>query len=354
MPATIWLRHETKENEKRTPLTPSNAKKLLELGVKVIVEKSPTRIFSDDEYVKQGCELRETNSWITDAPTDSNTFILGLKELDEESFALKHQHIYFAHIFKGQEGSKEVFQRYEDGGGTLFDLEFLQNEQGKRVAAFGFWAGYIGCALAVESYAHQIKGLGNCPLRFFASKDEWVSIIKDKLSGINLPKTIIIGALGRCGTGAKTLLSDVDLDCTPWDFEETKKGGPFPEILEHDIFINTVLMMKKIPPFINKDILSPDMKLKIIGDVSCDPNSELNPIAVYDQHTTWEEPILKSNDLSVIAIDNLPSALPRESSEDFSDQLIEHLINLTKNGLDDFTWSNAKKIFREKKSNYVV
>jgi saccharopine dehydrogenase (NAD+, L-lysine-forming) len=352
MSATIWLRHETKENEKRTPLTPSNAKKLIEAGVKVYVEKSPVRIFADSDYEAVGCQLKETNSWITEAPTTADTFILGLKELEEETFPLKHQHIYFAHIYKGQEGAKEVFKRYEDGQGHLYDLEFLLNEQGRRVSAFGFWAGYIGCALAVETYAHQMKDLGACPLRFFSNKEEWTSIIKEKLNGIEIPKTIIIGALGRCGTGARTLLSDVGLESTPWDFEETKKGGPFSEILEHDIFVNTVLMTKKIPPFLNKDLLKENKSLKIVSDVSCDPNSDLNPIPIYDQHTTWEAPLLDSEGVSVIAIDNLPSALPKESSEDFSDQLIPHLINLCKDR-DSYTWKNAKEIFEENKKEYI-
>lgn len=352
MSATIWLRHETKENEKRTPLTPLNAKKLIENGVKVIVEKSPTRIFNDSEYAEVGCELRETNSWITDAPIDKNIFILGLKELDEESFPLKHQHIYFAHIYKGQDGAKDVFARYEEGQGHLYDLEFLLNEEGRRVAAFGFWAGYIGCALAVETYTHKMKDLGVCPLRNFDNKADWTKVIKDKLVGLEAPKTIIIGALGRCGTGARTLLSDVGLESTPWDFEETKKGGPFSEILEHDIFINTVLMTKKIPPFLDSELLSKNKSLKIVSDVSCDPNSELNPIPIYDQHTTWESPLLESQGVSVIAIDNLPSALPRESSEDFSDQLIPHLINLCHDS-NSYTWKNAKDIFESKKSEYI-
>lgn len=348
MSATIWLRHETKKNEKRTPLTPQDAKKLLDQGVEVIVEKSPNRIFKDIEYADIGCKLVEMNSWKTDAPNSETTYILGLKELEEELAPLKHQHIYFAHIFKGQDGADQVFKRYNEGRGKLYDLEFLQNESGRRVAAFGFWAGYIGCALAVETYAHKQKNLGTCPLRFYENKSDWVEIIKEKLSGLDLPKTIVIGALGRCGTGARTLLSDVGLDVTAWDFEETKKGGPFSEIMEHDIFINTVLMTKKIAPFISPELLNTDYNLKVISDVSCDPNSELNPIPIYDQHTTWSQPELNIDKLSVIAIDNLPSALPRESSEDFSEQLIPHLLDLCLKGQESYTWKNAEEIFRKK------
>ena len=357
MSATIWLRHETKKNEKRTPLTPEDASKLLAKDIRVIVERSPIRTFDDSEYEKIGCEMRDSNSWVTDAPVSSDVYILGLKELDDtETFPIKHQHIYFAHIFKGQEGAEDVFKRYKEGRGKLYDLEFLQNETGRRVAAFGFWAGYIGTALAVESYIHEEKGLGPCPLRFFESKNDWVKVIKNKLLDCKIPNTIIIGALGRCGTGAKSLLTDVGLECTPWDYEETKKGGPFQEIIEHDIFINTVLMSKKIEPFINNELLKSNDTLRIIGDVSCDPNSDLNPIPVYDDHTTWDNPLYRckqsKSNLSVIAIDNLPSALPRESSEDFSEQLISHLINLGLKGEEDYTWKNANSIFEQKKGSH--
>ena len=35
------------------------------------------------------------------------------------------------------------------GGGALLDLEYLTDDHGRRLAAFGYWAGYVGAALAV-------------------------------------------------------------------------------------------------------------------------------------------------------------------------------------------------------------
>jgi saccharopine dehydrogenase (NAD+, L-lysine-forming) len=46
-----------------------------------------------------------------------------------------------AHCFKGQHGWEKVLSRYSRGGGTLLDLEFLE-KNGRRVAAFGYWAGF--------------------------------------------------------------------------------------------------------------------------------------------------------------------------------------------------------------------
>ncbi len=46
----LWLRCETKPLEKRTPLTPAAAKKLIEDGLDVAVEEDPKRIFDTKEY----------------------------------------------------------------------------------------------------------------------------------------------------------------------------------------------------------------------------------------------------------------------------------------------------------------
>ncbi len=43
--------------------------------------------------------------------------------------------------YKGQAGWDKVLARYARGGGALLDLEFLE-KNGRRVAAFGYWAGF--------------------------------------------------------------------------------------------------------------------------------------------------------------------------------------------------------------------
>ncbi len=47
------------------------------------------------------------------------------------------------------------------------------------------------------------------------------------------------------------LLNHFDIQATSWDYQETKIGGPFEKILEHDIMINAALILNKIPPFID-------------------------------------------------------------------------------------------------------
>lgn len=45
-----------------------------------------------------------------------------------------------ASCYKHQSGWERVLRRFPLGGGTLYDLEFLTNPKGARVAAFGFTA----------------------------------------------------------------------------------------------------------------------------------------------------------------------------------------------------------------------
>jgi saccharopine dehydrogenase (NAD+, L-lysine-forming) len=61
--------------------------------------------------------------------------------------------------------------------------------------------------------------------------------------------------------------------------QETAKGGPFREILDNDIFVNCIYLSKPIPPFLTTDLIqaSPDRKLSVFVDVSCDPNNPHNP-----------------------------------------------------------------------------
>ena len=60
----------------------------------------------------------------------------------------------FGHAFKGQIPGKKLLKKFKEGGGTLYDIEYLTNEIGKRVAAFGYWAGFAGAFVTPVSYTH--------------------------------------------------------------------------------------------------------------------------------------------------------------------------------------------------------
>ncbi len=138
----FWLRAECKPHERRSILLPEHVEALIKGGHHVTVEKSTQRCVPDEEYEKiVGASnmvllppphfwfhhQMKALSWIAvlrfallhlqapefswkSAPKDA--VILGLKELPEEDTPLIHNHVYFAHVYKGQVGAESHLKRY--------------------------------------------------------------------------------------------------------------------------------------------------------------------------------------------------------------------------------------------------
>ncbi len=340
----LWVRAEQRPNEERVGVTPGGVKALLKAGIRVTVEDSSVRAIPLEGYRAAGAEIAPENSW-PDAPR--NAIIFGLKELPEEGTPLRHRHILFGHAFKGQHSGRALLERFKAGGGTLYDLEYLLDEQGRRVAAFGYWAGYAGAAVSLKAWAAQAAG-GVCrPVATYANKDALLANLARDIAGQAAPTAIVIGAMGRVGTGAADLCEAMGVATTKWDMAETASGGPFPEILTHDIFLNCIFARPGTPVFVPQKALAADRRLTVIGDVACDPDSDYNPVPIYSAATDWAAPVArvhKTPPMDVMAIDNLPSLLPVESSEDFAEQLLPSLLVL--NALDCGVWGRAADTFR--------
>ena len=345
--AMLWMRAEQRANEYRLGIMPQGAKSLLDKGFHVTVEDCKTRIIDIEEYRQAGCVIAAENSW-PDAPKDA--FIFGLKELPEDDTTLNHRHIMFGHAFKGQHSGRSLMRRFKDGGGQLYDLEYLVDEMGRRVAAFGYWAGYAGAAVSIKCWIDQQNGYNCTPISAFKNKDALLKTLATNLIALkrSLPKAIVIGALGRVGTGATDLCSALGMGVTRWDMAETYHGGPFPEILEHDILFNCIMARPGTPIFVSPEDMVARRRLCVIGDIACDPDSDYNPIPIYNAATSWDNPaerVSKAPPLDVMAIDNLPALLPLESSLDFASQLLPWLLELDK--LDQGVWQRAADVFEE-------
>lgn len=360
-PVTLHLRAETKPLEHRAALTPATTKKLLDAGFNVVIEKSSQSIFDIKEYEAVGATIAEEGSW-TKAPKDH--IIIGLKELPEEKFPLVHEHIQFAHCYKDQGGWKDVLKRFPEGKGTLYDLEFLEDDNGRRVAAFGFHAGFAGAAIGLKDWAFRLTqpdtaNLG--PIEPFPREELLINDVKKDVdaavakSGKKLPKVLIIGALGRCGSGAVDCCKKVGIpeeNIIKWDIAETSKGGPFQEIADADIFVNCIYLSKPIPPFINFDLLnSTSRNLRVVVDVSADTTNPHNPIPIYTIATVFNKPTVKVDTtvgprMDVCSIDHLPSLLPREASEAYSEALLPSLLELPRRQTTP-VWTRAKALFNK-------
>jgi saccharopine dehydrogenase (NAD+, L-lysine-forming) len=338
----LWVRAESRAHEERVGLTPDGAAQLMAAGIRVTVEHSVQRAIPIDGYATTGCEIAPEGSWV-DAPADA--IIFGLKELPDDGTPLHHRHIMFGHAYKGQTSGRILLDRFQAGGGTLYDLEYLLDADGRRVAAFGYWAGYAGAAVSLLSFAAQQNGGLIGPVSTFANAPAMVGAIQTALNGAT-PSTLIIGALGRVGTGAADLCTALELPVTKWDMAETASGGPFPQVLAHDVFFNCILARDGTPVFVTASAKTAERTLRVIGDIACDPQSDFSPIKVYDRETDWDAPAIRVHDtppLDVMAIDNLPSLLPVESSEDFASQLLPHLATL--GTIDAGVWRRAKRMF---------
>ena len=284
---------------------------------------------------------------------------------------LHHTHIQFAHCYKQQTDWAKTLARFPAGGGTLYDLEFLTDASGRRVAAFGYHAGYAGAALALLAWSHQLTHPPEESLRGVESYPNESALVEDVQAALTRgqarnegkpPVVLVIGAKGRCGGGAVDLCKACGIpneSILEWDMDETAKGGPFDEIAEADVFVNCIyLSSASIPPFITKDFLKKKgeaRRLSVVCDVSCDVNNPNNPIPIYDDWTTFQKPTIPVDlgaesgrrPLSVISIDHLPSLLPREASEAFSTALLPVLLELDRRETSR-VWTDAKKLFQEK------
>ncbi|KAM3436950.1 hypothetical protein MY4824_004051 [Beauveria thailandica] len=363
MATVIHLRSETKPFERRSPLSPQTAKALIDAGYVLRVEESTDRIYKDDEFKAVGAEIIPAGSWVK-APLEH--IILGLKELPADGSPLPHSFIHFQHCFKKQDGWATELSRFAKANGILYDLEFLVNEKGQRVAAFGWSAGYAGTALALLSWSHQMlhPGVPQDAVPAFDSAAELMTRVRAALAAAlplnngEYPRLMIIGALGRCGNGAAAACEAAGVPATSlikWDLPETAKGGPFDEITAADILVNCVYLgAHRVPPFTTLEKLSkPDRRLRVICDVSCDPNSENNPIPVYSGYSSFDSPTvapsspLDGPELRIIAIDHLPTMIAREASDEYAGLLLSSLLEL-KDRKTAGVWTRAEKTFRDR------
>ncbi|MEM6888997.1 MAG: saccharopine dehydrogenase, partial [Pseudomonadota bacterium] len=320
----LWVRAESRANETRVAITPDGARSLRAAGFRITVEDSATRCISDEAYRGAGADMAETGSW-PKAPEDA--IIIGLKELPKSDHPLSHRHVMFGHAYKGQLAGQELLRRLRAGGGTLLDLEYLTDATGRRLAAFGYWAGYAGAAVSLRVWAAQQGSRTLAGLRACSSATHMLAELQSDLvaSGAHRPTALIIGAKGRVGTGVSDLCNAMGVATAKWDVEETASGGPFPEVLSHQVFFNCVLAMPGTPIFVPANAAHQPRTITVVGDIACDPDSNFSPVKVYDRITSWDVPawrVAEKPPLDVMAIDNLPSLLPLESSEDFASQLL--------------------------------
>lgn len=309
----LWIRHEVRRTERRAPIVPADARLLIEAGIAVTAEDSPQRLFPISDHAAAGCRITEPGSWVG-APGDE--YIIGLKELPNAPAALIHR------------------------AGPCSTWSTSRNVGGHRLAAFGYWAGYAGAALAVLHHSGRL-GYPLQPL----SKESLDRAVDQAGNGAS-PRTLVIGAFGRCGSGARDAVAAAGITATGWGIEDTRQLDRA-ALLQHEILINAVHTTEPESPLLTQmDLDDPTRRLTVVCDVTCDVTSECNVLPIYDRTTSWRAPVRRLRHgpppLDIIAIDNLPSLLPREASVAFSADLLPHLKSL---GSSAPPWQRCLRMF---------
>jgi alpha-aminoadipic semialdehyde synthase len=111
------------------------------------------------------------------------------------------------------------------------------------------------------------------------------------------------------------------------------------------VIMNCIYWTNKYPRLITKDFIrehwnEESRKLRVIGDISCDIGGAIEftldcttpakPAFVYLINEDRTEPGVKGDGPVIMAVDNLPCELPRESSTSFGETLLEFIPALAK------------------------
>ena len=330
----IFIRKEIYENEIRTPLIPKDVKILIDNNFIIYVESSNYRIYSDNLYEKEGAIITVDN-WFNEKY--KNAIIIGIKEIDNLEKLNKHKHMYFSHSYRKQKNSNIILNAFKESQSIIYDFEFFLNNN-KRIIAFGCFAGFVGAILGIKQFYNKKMKLNDINnLSPWLSFEEMLNYINNEgyLYKIfnNDIKIGIIGSEGRCGTGVKFILDFFNIKYLKFKKDENFENN-------FNIIYNCILLEEKYDKiWFNKN--TNFLKDTVIVDISCDYTKKNNPIQLYNKATSWNEPVFKYNEfVDIIAIENLPSLLPFESSNDFSEKCKDLLLEYGNN-----VWKNNFYIF---------
>lgn len=349
----------------RTPLTPEQcAEAQVELPLRIVAQPSPIRSFKDEEFRAHGIHLQEDLS-------DCDV-LLGVKEVPIDQLIPNKTYLFFSHTIKKQPHNRPLLRAILEKNIRLIDYEALTDERGERLIAFGFYAGIVGAHNALWTYGRRS---GQFALPRLCESHDYAAVL-ELYEKLRLPPLrIVLTGGGRVASGAAKNLRDMRIrQVAPAAFLEQDYAEPvFTQLHAHDyvahrdarpfdkkhfyahpeeyvstfapfyrradIFINGIFYDKKAPRFFSREeMCGPDFRVGIIADVTCDlmPGSSVpstirastiaEPVYGFDPQSGQESAPHVPGSVDVMAIDNLPSELPRDASAFFGRQLLEKIL----------------------------
>ena len=149
----IGIRREDKNKwEARVPLIPNDVKKLVSNGIEVVLQPSPIRIFSDQEYIDVGATISEDIS--------SCSVVLAVKEIPINFIEKGKTYVFFSHTIKGQDYNMPLLQKMIDEKTQLIDYERIVNQKGQRLIFFGRHAGLAGMIDSLWAFGKRVESEG--------------------------------------------------------------------------------------------------------------------------------------------------------------------------------------------------
>ncbi len=365
----IGIVRESRNDENRTPLVPEHIKKYKKSNpnINFIIQPSNNRCFSDEEYELSGAKINEN--------LNECSIIFGVKEIDSNILINNRTYLFFSHTFKINKQQKKIEKNKKDlllsilnKKITLIDYENIRSKNGTRCLGFGRFAGIVGCYNTLNLL---LKVLGKQSLASAYKINDYERLVLN-LKNLYFPKTkILVTGDGRVSKGVIELLNQTNIKAvSKKDFLEKKFDQPIfcnletkdyvtnnsstdfslehfinnPQdysssalqyLKETNILISAHYWDPSSPKIFENEDLKDLQKLKIVGDITCDINGSV-PTTI--RSTTIEKPnywiernslkeIQENNDgIAVMAVDNLPSELPRDSSTEFSEGIINEVL----------------------------
>lgn len=370
----LGIRREEKNRwERRAPLTPLHVEELVrEQGRSVVIQPSPLRIFSDDDYRRAGATLAEDLS--------ECQVILGVKEVPPDRLLPAKPTLAFFHVIKGQPEGMPLLKRALELRSTLIDYEPIVDRYGRRLIFFGRHAGYagmidalwaLGKRLASEGLETPFSAVG--PAHTYPSVDEAEEFLTGgvgrQIREHGLPpelRPLVVGVTGggNVSQGAQEILDRLPIvEIHPDDLEglagkpglsnrtlykvvfRRKHRVRFARHLPHlTVLVNGIYWRPEHPRLVTREDLSclwkgPEApRLRVLADLSCDVDGSIEatvrttdsdrPIYVYDPETGTTRDGHEGRGPVVLAVDNLPAEFPRDASEHFGDSLFPFLNGL--------------------------
>ena len=350
--------------DKRVVLSPEACRNLLNTfpEMEIKVESSENRTFSNDDYQHKGIEISEN---ISDCDV-----LLGVKEVPIPALIANRKYFFFSHTIKKQPYNRNLLRAILDKNIELYDHEVITNKDEIRVVAFGRYAGIVGAYNGIRTFGLKTKSFELPKAQTLGDQQELISELKK----ITLPNIkIVLTGKGRVSNGAKEMLDGMGIkEVSPQAYlQENFKEAVYTQIdvLDYNkrkdgkiidmydffnnptAYISDFMRFAKVSDvylachfygtgapyiFTREDAKSPDFKIKVVADISCDIDGPVastlrastiaDPIYGYNPQEEKEVDYLDNDVIAVMAVDNLPNELPKDASMGFSESFVEYVI----------------------------